>query len=269
MMDINSTEFKQLQTTLFDILTDIDQVCKDHEIDYFLAYGSMLGAIRHKDFIPWDDDMDIGMTRENYNKFEALFKNLDSDKYFLQTFHSDSGYGWPFAKFMKNGTTYMEGSHVNDNKRNGIFVDIFIFENAPNDPELQKKHLKRQTIYKRLLLMKSTYKHNDGISKIKLIRNHLINAILKLVPRSYIIRKLEAELHRYNDIETDYVTNFGDCYLYDKELITTLEEYPFRDKSFLGVKNYDQYLTQIYGDYMTLPKEEDRVPIHDIVELKF
>lgn len=268
-MNINSNKFIKLQDTLFSMLEDIHDICEANDIDYFLAYGSMLGAVRHKDFIPWDDDMDIGMTRDNFNKFSKLFSNEDSEKYFIQTVHSDSGYGWPFAKFMKNNTKYIEGAHIANNKRNGIFIDIFIFDNAPDVPKLQKKHLSRQTIYKRLLLMKSTYVFNDGLSKIKLARNYFLNLVLKFVPRKFLIKKLEAELLRYNNQDTNYMTNFGDCYLYDKKVITEVIKYPFRDREFYGVKNYDLYLSQIYGVYMKLPPLEEQQPIHGIVDLEF
>ena len=122
---------RQLQLAELDILLEIDRVCTENNIKYFLDSGTALGAVRHKGFIPWDDDIDICMMRDDYEKFIRLAPEKLSQKYFLQTLKTDPGYNKLHAKVRKNGTVFKEDANLMRNMNHGLFVDIYPFDYLP------------------------------------------------------------------------------------------------------------------------------------------
>ena len=126
--EIEPKTLKKLHIVEVEILDEIDRVCKKNNIEYFLIGGTLLGAIRHKGFIPWDDDLDVGMTRENYEKFINIAPNELDSKYYLDNFKTNTNCHLPFSKIRKNNTTMDEEATKNFNNHKGIFVDIFPFD---------------------------------------------------------------------------------------------------------------------------------------------
>jgi len=127
-MDEMMEEIHKIQ---FEMALEVKRICQNHNIEYFLIAGTLLGAVRHKGFIPWDDDLDIGMLRIDYNKFISLAPIEMDKKYVLQTWDTDPGFALPSAKLRKSGTKYIERNSQKANIHNGIFIDIFPFDNAP------------------------------------------------------------------------------------------------------------------------------------------
>ena len=130
---MTNSKLRKVQLTELEILEKIDEICKKNNINYFLIGGTLLGDVRHKGFIPWDDDIDIGMLREDYEKFiNVCLKNgaLGKD-YYLHCNESDDDYFIPFIKVKKNNTTFAEKNIENINTHKGIFLDIFPYDNVP------------------------------------------------------------------------------------------------------------------------------------------
>ena len=123
------------------IAEEIKRLCTKHHISYFMIAGTLLGAVRHGGFIPWDEDMDFGMTRKNYDRFVRICqKELDSSRFFLQTMETDPGYTYAFAKIRLLGTVFTEALAKDSKAANGIFVDIFPFDHVPKNRLCEKLH---------------------------------------------------------------------------------------------------------------------------------
>lgn len=257
------------------LANEVKRICQQHHLKYFLIAGTLLGAVRHQGFIPWDDDMDIGLLREDYDRFIALCETeLDRERFFLQTFHTDPGYGLCFAKLHLKGTTYVERNAAGTSAHRGIYLDIFPFDNVPDDPALQKKHNRKTYLLKRLLLAKLGYRVWEANQPVKRLVYGGLALYARCRSRETWVRKLEQEMQRYNGQKTRKIVAIGGSYGYWKESI--LREWvdqtcqlPFEDTEFAVPGNYTAYLEYFYGDYMTPPPEDKRGDRHRIIEVDF
>ncbi|MBR5246145.1 MAG: LicD family protein [Clostridia bacterium] len=255
------------------IAREIKRLCDKHNIKYFIIAGTLLGAVRHGGFIPWDDDMDIGMLREDYEKFLEIAKSELGEDFFLQTPETDKNYGLPFAKILLNGTILVEATAGSDAKK-GIFIDVFPFDVAPENEADRENHNKQTYFYKRLLLAKLNYNvcaKNDYVKRA-------VYFALKVMATFYfhdkLVKKLESEITKYNDKKTEDIVNIGGAYGYKKETIKAdwvrdTVEIPFEDMTISAPVDYIKYLETFYGDYMTPPPEDKRYNRHSVTELDF
>lgn len=255
------------------IAREIKRICDKHNIRYFIIAGTLLGAVRHGGFIPWDDDMDVGMLREDYEKFLKVAKTELGEEFFLQTPETDKNYGLPFAKILLNGTVLVEATAGSSAKK-GVFVDVFPFDVAPENEADRENHNKKTYLYKRLLLAKLNYNvcaKNDYVKRA-------IYFVLKIMSAFYshdkLVKKLESEITRYNNSKTEDIVNIGGAYGYKKETIKAdwvrdTVEIPFEDMTISAPVDYIKYLETFYGDYMTPPPEDKRYNRHSVTELDF
>lgn len=254
------TELRHLQMVILSIVKDIDSICQKYNIDYYLLGGSALGAIRHKGFIPWDDDLDICMDTVNYRIFiEAVKQELDCEKYFIQERLID----WPlnFTKIRLKGTHVFEyGGDEDYSDKNGIFVDVFVLDNAPSNKILQFFQYVSAKVYLSYTLSVRTYK-NASFKKRLLIS---LSFPLKWKPIRDFFRW---SVEHFNSKETGYLAFFyGRTKL--KNSIIAKEVYgkpirvPFEDMLLPVPEQCDKYLTHLFGDYMTPPPVNDRQGLH-------
>ena len=138
-MKMDEQTLRRVQLTQLSIAKEIKRVCDKYGIEYILDSGTLLGAVRHRGFIPWDDDMDIAMTRENYDKFVSVAQTEFKDKYFLQTWETDKNCPFPFAKVRLNGTSYVENVCEHADIHKGIYVDVFPYDVWPEEKKAQKR----------------------------------------------------------------------------------------------------------------------------------
>lgn len=257
---------RELQLCQLDIALDIKQICEENHINYFLIGGTLLGAVRHKGFIPWDDDLDIGMLRSDYEKFIQVCTSKLPDHLFLQTWDTDPYYGFSFAKIMLKGTTFQEEFAATSKAKAMIFVDVFPFDNMPDLKKQQERQFTVSSFWGRLLLHKQGY---DVASRSK---NKVLHRILKIVSclfsKDGIKRKIIQAQQKYANYDTKNVINSGSSYrlkeYFEKSGVST-EVMTFEGYDFNVPIGWKQLLTNMYGDYMQLPPIEKRGDRHKAV----
>lgn len=248
----------KLHELLIMIMKEIDRICVENDIKYTISDGTLLGAIRHKGFIPWDDDFDISMKRDQYNKFiEACKESLDKEKFFLQTSDTEDKYGFAFAKIKLNGTEIIEDFSKNVPVHHGIFIDVFPFDNFPDGKWQSKIILKKNHILKNLIWVKCGY----GTDEHKRSLNYKITKIISSFLSLKVLRKMRyRNTTKYNDVTTKltFSSDYPRC-KYDAYCWEEFIPLKFEDEFFMATKHYDRFLTIAYGDYMKLPPVEKRI----------
>lgn len=233
-----------------------------NQIDYSLLAGSMLGAVRHGGFIPWDDDLDIGMTRANYELFlKACERDLNSEKFDLQTFSTDENYPYPFAKILLKGTYLVEYGHENTKYRKGLFVDIFPFDAVPDGRCSQKLQALLVTTLKKQLILKEI--RPNSTNTLKNCVYAVVSIVNKIVSKKTIYHLLYKTQTRYGANRTKKLSNMIGYYGYEKETLPTeiFDSYTyikFENRNYQTVTSYEEVLRIYYGDYMKLPPVEKR-----------
>lgn len=256
---LNIDEIKKIE---IDILKRVDEYCKVNELEYCLAYGTLLGAVRHNGFIPWDDDIDIFMPRKSYECFLKLF-NLENDRYRVIHVDNTANYPYPFAKVIDTYTYLNEKRFVPYEL--GVYIDIFPLDFVGDSLE-QSKRLNRSIEKRRKLLKIKTLnlKYYTGLKKIVLIVLKLVTSPFKSF---FLIKKIDKLSKKYSEKRTKYIAsmvalNYGTREIFETELFDEYTKIPFENVKFNVPLEYEKILKLIYGDYMILPALEDRVAHH-------
>ena len=265
---------RKCQLLQLKIAKEIVRICNENHIPYFLVAGSLLGAVRHKGFIPWDDDMDIGMKREDYNRFIALASKQMKEDFFLQTWDVEKEYGSSFAKIRLNETLFVEKNSEKANIHKGIYVDVFPFDNVPDNSFQAIMQRLSSTYYKHLLLNKCRYDYVNRSDRKKMLIVKFLKTLSIFYSYECIHKRYLLTMTKYNSVETKRVIAFGGANLYKKELlkrewVEKLTPLLFEGESFLCPMDYDAYLTHFYGDYMTPPPDNIKYQGHGIVKMSF
>ena len=242
---------------ILDIMKDIDELCQKNHIDYYLNGGSTIGAIRHQGFIPWDDDLDIMMTYDNYERFiKACREQLPPEKYYVQEGLVD----WPlnYSKIKLKGTIFQEIEDNNGGKDNeyGIFIDVFKMDNTSDkrwQQRIQYAFAKYRVCYGHL---QRGYRTASWQKKLFMMLAYPMKIGFL---RRFVIRQSE----RYNGKPTEYVASFYGLTRYGHSVFKRAtfgkpHYVPFEDIQLPVQADYDNYLTMVFGNYMQLPPEEDR-----------
>lgn len=265
---------KKIHETQLEIAVEVKRICIKNNINYSLIAGSLLGAVRHTGFIPWDDDLDIGMLREDYNKFIVACKTDLNNKYFLQTWDTDSDFPLPIAKIRKKGTRYIERNSSKSNHHHGIFIDIFPFDNIPNNNRKKRIQDLKTYVLKRVLIVKNNYIIFNENEKFKIIIYYIFKTFTIFLSKDKIKKELYRIMTMYNFQQTDEITTFGGAYGYKKESIkiawfNDLREIYFEGEEWLSLANPENYLTHFYGDFRTPVPEHKRYNRHNIIDINF
>lgn len=251
-----------------DLMVELDRICKKWDIPYFLTAGTLIGAVRHNGFIPWDDDLDVGILWEDYARLkEACEQDLDP-AYYLHSWDSDPSSPHPFYKLKIRGTHYPEQIAVKSQMDDGIFIDIFPFDNAPDDPKLRKKQHRERIILRKFLLLRAGF-DLGGKNLAKKLVYVFLKAIAYMRPMSAWKKSFTKLRNRYNRGKTREAVNLCGAYAYEKEcqrreILEEVVLHKFEDQEFCIPANYDEFLTRCYGNYMQPPPEAQRVGIHHV-----
>ncbi len=265
---------RKCQLLQLKISEEIVRICKANDISYLLIAGTLLGAVRHKGFIPWDDDMDIGMKRDDYNRFIEVAKYQLGKEFFLQSWDNEKEYASPFIKIRLNNTLFVEKNSEKANIHKGIYVDIFPFDNIPDNFFLAMLQKLNTIYYKHLLLNKCQYDYVDHHNKKKVMIAKIFKVLSKLYSLDYIHNHYLKAMIRYNSQKTKRVIAFGGASSYKKETlkrewVEVLTSITFENETFFCPKDYDAYLTHFYGNYMIPPPEDVRYKGHGILKVSF
>lgn len=245
-------------------LAQFIQLCQQLNLSYFLMGGSLLGAIRHQGFIPWDDDVDVGLLRADYDRLLAQAPKLLTDThYFLQTPTSDENYGLSYAKLLDRNTYIEEKNNVN-NARKGIFIDIFPLDRIPLDTSLQREQMaKFQLLNTRILFQLRYHLVDNPLRKLQspLSPEQLAETNALKTERDSVMTQYQA------DPSLLQVKNLASQYGYMKEVfpvaeLSDLTPVPFEHLTVQVPTTYAIILTRMYGDYMALPPENQRTEKH-------
>lgn len=271
---LSNDDQEALRRAQLALLAEFDRVCTAHGLEYFALYGTLLGAIRHGGFIPWDDDLDVGMLRPDYDRLVGVIDDELGSGFMFQTVRSDPSSGYLFGKLRMEGTRCVDRMSYGSPQHGGIFIDVFPLDVKASGPWTRREQKVMRYVGFRLLYLKAGYLFITGTSAAIRTVKAIAHLGIRLVPRRLIIAFTErhARLGRKGPAE-QYVSLFG-AYNYDRDTIDAawihpLRAVPFEDVTIPVLGDSDAYLTQLYGDYRQPPPPEEQVGVHEIVELDF
>lgn len=264
---LSDEELKQVQDIQKELINEVKRICKKCNIHFGMVGGTMLGAIRHKGYIPWDDDADIGFLRTEYEKFrEACKTELDHEKYYMQDLRDTEGYRWGYGKLRRKNTEFIRLNQEFMPYEQGISIDLMPFDNVPDGWLARRIHFFRCFLYRKLFWSEVGSRAEQNIW----IR--FVYKIMRFIPMKRVIKSYQRFIDDGQKEKTHLVriltfpTPKG-VYGYERKWYTQLGMYQFDDMMLPGAKDFDGYLKVKYGNYMELPPIEKR-KTHPISKLK-
>ena len=266
MMD---NKLRQLQLTQLELLKVFDRICRKHDIKYSLYAGSLLGAVRHKGFIPWDDDLDVCMSRGEYDRFISVWAQEETEGYVLQNKDLAPEFFQSFSKIRKEHTAFVMYESEMGRFHTGIFLDIFPIDRIPNGGLQQKLFKWHCMVYQ--LMVKGFAPPLSGAA-VRLGSN----VILALIPpsrREAVRKAMLKKITRWNDrkdLETVGIETMGSLRKpFAADMLDAFVDLPFEDGEFMCFAGWEDHLRRKFGDYMQLPPEEERAWRHHPIVLDF
>lgn len=256
---------REIQITEVNILKWIDEICRKNNIKYFLYAGTLIGAARHQGFIPWDDDIDIGMLREDYDKFIELMRNNNYERYKIVTPEITTEYLYPFAKIVDTKTRLIE-KKIDCGIDMGLYIDIFPLDDVPEDIKMRRKLIKKHSRYESLLMYAMS--RNHGGKGLKMLLRPFLDVYIKIVGKEHLRNKIIKLMSKQKHTNSKMVGVIAlSCQEFDmglKKWFSETTEMKFEGEYFMVPVGWKEYLTKRYGDFMTLPPEDQRVSDHDL-----
>lgn len=260
---------KKLQRVELSILKDFISIAEKNDISYFAIGGTAIGAVRHKGFIPWDDDIDLAISRKDYEKLEKIISRDYSEKYEMLSAKTNDKYPILEGHMQIKGTKFIDDATKNLKCNMGIFLDFFIYDNISDNAEERKKQIKDAKIYGKLLILRDmaypVLPFNGLLGKIFHVGTAIVHSLMVIFRISHkkLYEKVTQASIRYNDKETENVALFRDLYIEESTMkkadIFPLQSAKFEDIEILLPNKNHEILTKYYGDYMKLPPKEKRV----------
>lgn len=250
-----------------EMLVEVDRICRKFEIEYSVIAGTLLGAVRHRGYIPWDDDADVALLRPEYEKFRIACKEeLDSSRFYFQDHRNTKGYRWGYGKLRRKGTLFLRENQEHMPYEQGVFIDIFPLDGVPDNYFLRS--LKN---FECFCVRKLLWSKVGKVADKSLVKRTLFTMLDK-VPEDKIIQYYNNMIVKANRKRTKMVRILmfptpNSEYGYYRRWYENRAEIAFEGKVFQGIKDYDSYLYFKYGDYMKLPKKENR-KVHPVSKIK-
>ncbi len=265
--ELTPEELRRMQLLQLGMMVEFDRVCKQEGIHYVICCGTLLGAVRHKGYIPWDDDADIAMLREEYEKFKRIAYKLDSSICFFQDHTTDPQYRWGYGKLRRTGTKYLRLGQEHIKSQTGVFVDIFPMDDIPRSTVGQVINDMECFFWRKVL-----YSEVGRVSSDSNLLQRCIYSVLAKIPTDVVFEKMRHITDKSNNRTNNRVRvllfpSFGRLYV--KNSIRTMygmpkiwfkqiKSYDFEGHKLDGIRDYDAFLKYMYDDYMTPPPEEKR-----------
>lgn len=256
-------ELKQVKKVQLEIMDELHRICEKHAITYYLNAGSVLGAVRHNGFIPWDIDIDVAMFRDEYDRFKEVCKSELSERYRYCDYTNVHNFMRPHALLCDTKSkVHMKYDHLNPiSEDHGIYVDIFPLDNAPDNEKRRKRQAAKMIRVRKFKKWRLPYSYS--LKKWKRIAHYAVSAMLSWVSVDRINDYQQSVMQQYRDRSTQCVCSMASQYPYSKQCMprqiygepTLL---PFEGRTYYAPEHYEEYLSRLYGDYMQLPPEEKR-----------
>lgn len=251
-----SSKMKRVWNIEIECLEEIKRICKKYDVTYYAIAGTLLGAVRHKGFIPWDNDIDLGMPRKDYEKFMEVAARELKEPYFMQTYKTERRFSFDMIKIRNSNTTAFTPMEEINDLHKGIFIDIFPIDNEPDDDYVRRQENKKHVDQLRNIdrVTRKWLTNKCGIKKIvvltiKAIARFLVSQKTKEIFMEYVIN----DVKKYNSQDTEYCGmrsfSFPDKFRWKNKDCEKIIEIPFENTTIAVPENYDNILKSIYGNY--------------------
>lgn len=253
---------RKVQLSELELLIELDRICRKCGISYQLDGGTLLGAVRNKGFIPWDDDIDVRLLRDDYDAFtKACETELDTERFFFQTYHTDPGYRWGYGKLLLKRTYTVREHQEMLTMRHGLIMDIFPCDNMP------EKGIKKMIFNFRCFFARKCSYSPVGAKYESNILKRVVYKFLSKIPKKMYVKEFEKLAYMYNNQDMKYVRQTGwgnkqEAMGFPRKWLEESCEIEFEGHKFFAPKDYDGFLRRLYGDdYMTPPPPEKQVSV--------
>lgn len=267
MLEIDNKTLRDIQFIQLEMLQEVDRICRKCNIHYNIIAGTLLGAIRHGGYIPWDDDADVALLRDEYEKFrEACKTELDTTRFYFQDHRNTKGYRWGYGKLRRKNTLFLREFQEHMPYKQGIFIDIFPLDNVSDNYIVRSIQNFQCFCVRKVLWSKVGQIADKNFFKRKWFQ------LLAKIPEKEIFRFYHGMIFRYNKKKTRMVRILmfptpNNEYGYYRNWYECSVDTEFEGLTFQGIKDYDSYLTFKFGDYMQLPPIEKR-KVHPVSKLR-
>ena len=259
-------ELRAVQLVELELLCEVDRICRKCEITYRIVAGTLLGAVRHGGFIPWDDDADVAFLREEYEQFKvACETELDTSHFYFQDHKNTPGYRWGYGKLRRKGTEFIRLNQEHMPYEQGIFIDLFPYDYVPDNKLLRQIHCFKCFLYRKTFWSPVGKEISKGVVR-------LVYTLLNNIHANKLYRSFERFIGKSNKRKSSWIriltfpTPTKD-HGYKRCWADEVAEYTFEGVKLYGPKEYDDYMSFKFGDYMNLPPEDER-KTHPISRLK-
>lgn len=275
--EIVGEEFRKMQLLQLDMIVEFDRICRKYDIKYVIMYGTLLGAVRHKGYIPWDDDADICMLREDYEKFKGVAYEMNPDICYFQDHYTEPEYLWQYAKLRRPNTIFIRNGQEHLKHRTGVFIDIFPFDDIPLNVIGQVWQNAQCYCLRKILWAQVACKNEKGFWKLWF-------TLLSQISPKWVYKKIDKWIKNSSNSSPNKVRTLlfpapGKVYKhsYPKSMIYGIPkqwfleraEFEFEGHKVFGPKDFEQYLKYMYEDYLTLPPENKRTPHAPVSDYQF
>lgn len=267
MIKLDDKTLRRLQMTELELLQEVDRICRKCGIHYNIIAGTLLGAVRHGGFIPWDDDADVALLRPEYEKFvKACETELDHSRFYFQDHQNTPGYRWGYGKLRRKDTLFLRENQEHMPYEQGAFIDIFPLDYVP------ESHVGRALCNFKCFLYRKFFWSEVGKIAEKGFPMRYVYGIMSKVPEKALKDSFDRFREKTDHRKTGWVRILtfptpNRAYGYKANWYEMSEEIDFEGILFWGIKDYDEYLSFKFGDYMELPPEEER-KVHPVSAIK-
>ncbi|MCM1179167.1 MAG: LicD family protein [Clostridium sp.] len=266
--EYDAETLQSLKNIELELLRDFQKLCERHGLEYFAGGGTAIGAVRHQGFIPWDDDIDVNLYRDDYELFLKYAEEEYSDKYEIMNAETSDVYPLMSTRWMKKGTKFKEECFKDLDLDLGVFLDIYCFDNVPDDDKKMRRQGRSVWFLNKLMILKAVKKpvlYFDGWkAKVVYVISWIVHTLLNLfhVSNAFLYKQVKKELTKYNGQRTKRIAYYFDptpfTSVIDFDDVFPTRKVPFEDGEMRVGCHVEKYLEKRFGDYMKLPPEDKR-----------